>query len=230
MGAAACAMSEDAGFSKNRPRPVRRRAARASPARQRARFLLLLSHVAAEIADRIARLARFPLALDLLGAYHGLLGRTRAAPPLCGRDDPMPKRGGAAPLCPRPSVCARGAAAVQEMSLSLVVFGGAALHRVINASPLRPLITDSRRSLALRLAVPLLLRSSSRSCRDLLQVLIRGLSRAHGGASPAAAFRSADFQVLLGCAAPLAVPIRASPVPDCRFPPLPVDLSLRLAS
>src|SRR4029077_15030561 len=78
--ARACAMSEDAKlFDRGL---LRRRRARLAGDTSEHEFLL--SHVAAEIADRIGAILRdFPLALDL-GAYHGLLGRAVAALPSAG--------------------------------------------------------------------------------------------------------------------------------------------------
>src|SRR6478735_739026 len=105
--------------------------------RRRARFAgetseheFLLSHVAAEIADRIGAILRdFPLALDL-GAYHGLLGRAMAALPSVGEMIYAESVAALAALCPRPSVvCDEELLPFKEQSLNLVV-SGLALHRV----------------------------------------------------------------------------------------------------
>ena len=105
--------------------------------RRRARFAgetaeheFLLSHVAAEIAERIGAILRdFPLALDL-GAYHGLLGRAVAALPSVGEMIYAESVPALAARCPRPAVvCDEELLPFKEMSLSLVA-SGLALHRV----------------------------------------------------------------------------------------------------
>ena len=106
--------------------------------RRRARFAgetaeheFLLSHVAAEIAERIGAILRdFPLALDL-GAYHGVLGRAVAALPSVGEmiyAESVPALAARLPAAGR-GRATRSCCRSRRWSLNLVV-SGLALHRV----------------------------------------------------------------------------------------------------
>src|SRR3970282_3009747 len=65
---------------------------------------VLLAHVAAEIAERVALMLRpFPLALDL-GASHGLLGQAVSRLPSVGAMVYAESAFEFAALCPRPSL------------------------------------------------------------------------------------------------------------------------------
>jgi SAM-dependent methyltransferase len=103
---------------------------RARFAGETAQHEFLLTHVAAEVAERIGAILRdFPLALDL-GAYHGLLGRAVAALPSVGDMIYAESVPALAARCPRPSlVCDEELLPFKNESLSLVV-SGLALHRV----------------------------------------------------------------------------------------------------
>jgi len=143
--------------------------------RRRARFAgetgeheFLLSHVAAEIAERIGAILRdFPLALDL-GAYHGLLGRAVAALPSVGEMIYAESVPALAACCPRPAVvCDEELLPFKEMSLSLVV-SGLALHRVNDLPGALIQIRHSLRPDGLFMGAAL----GSRSLQELRQVLI----------------------------------------------------------
>src|SRR6478672_7683592 len=155
--------------------------------RRRARFAgetgeheFLLSHVAAEIAERIGAILRdFPLALDL-GAYHGLLGRAVAALPSVGEMIYAESVPGLAARCPRPAVaCDEEMLPFKEMSLSLVV-SGLALHRVNDLPGALIQIRRSLRPDGLFMGAAL----GGRSLQELRQVLIEAEAELHGGASP----------------------------------------------
>jgi len=155
--------------------------------RRRARFAgetaeheFLLSHVAAEIAERIGAILRdFPLALDL-GAYHGLLGRAVVALPSVGEMIYAESVPALAARCPRPAVvCDEELLPFKEMSLSLVV-SGLALHRVNDLPGALIQIRRSLRPDGLFMGAAL----GSRSLQELRQVLIEAEAELHGGASP----------------------------------------------
>lgn len=155
--------------------------------RRRARFAgetaeheFLLSHVAAEIAERIGAILRdFPLALDL-GAYHGLLGRAVAALPSVGDMIYAESVPSLATRCPRPAVvCDEERLPFKEMSLSLVV-SGLALHRVNDLPGALIQIRRSLRPDGLFMGAAL----GGRSLQELRQVLIEAEAELHGGASP----------------------------------------------
>ena len=154
--------------------------------RRRARFAgetaeheFLLSHVAAEIAERIGAILRdFPLALDL-GAYHGLLGRAVAALPSVGDMIYAESVPSLATRCPRPAVvCDEERLPFKEMSLSLVV-SGLALHRVNDLPGALIQIRRSLRPDGLFMGAAL----GTRSLQELRQVL-KAEAELHGGASP----------------------------------------------
>ena len=156
--------------------------------RRRARFAgetaeheFLLSHVAAEIAERIGAILRdFPLALDL-GAYHGLLGRAVAALPSVGEMIYAESVPALAARCPRPAVvCDEELLPFKEQSLSLVGLG----PWRSTASTIFP-ARSSRFDAALRpdgLFMGAAL--GSRSLQELRQALIEAEAELHGGASP----------------------------------------------
>ena len=155
--------------------------------RRRARFAgemgeheALLSHVAAEIAERIGAILRgFPLALDL-GAYQGVLGRTVAALPSVGEMIYAESVPALAALCPRPSlVCDEELLPFKDESLSLVV-SGLALHRVNDLPGALVQIRRALRPDGLFLGAAL----GSRSLQELRHVLIEAEAERRGGASP----------------------------------------------
>jgi len=155
--------------------------------RRRARFAgetaeheFLLSHVAAEIADRLGAILRdFPLALDL-GAYRGQLGRRVAKLPSVGTmifAESVPEL---AALCPRPSVvCDEEFLPFRDECLSLVV-SGLALHRVNDLPGTLLQIRRALRPDGLFMAAVL----GSQSLQELRQALIEAEAELHGGASP----------------------------------------------
>jgi SAM-dependent methyltransferase len=155
--------------------------------RRRARFAgetaeheFLLSHVAAEIAERIGAILRdFPLALDL-GAYHGLLGRAVAALPSVGEMIYAESVPALAARCPRPAVvCDEELLPFKQESLSLVV-SGLALHRVNDLPGALIQIRRSLRPDGLFMGAAL----GSRSLQELRQVLIEAEAELQGGVSP----------------------------------------------
>jgi NADH dehydrogenase [ubiquinone] 1 alpha subcomplex assembly factor 5 len=155
--------------------------------RRRARFAqempeheFLLSHVAAEIADRIGAVLReFPRALDL-GAYHGVLGRAVAALPSVGEMIYAESVPALATLCPRPSVvCDEDLLPFKDATFNLVV-SGLALHRV---NDLPGALVQIRRALCpdgLFMGAAL----GSRSLQELRYALIEAEAEEEGGASP----------------------------------------------
>src|SRR6476659_6656022 len=155
--------------------------------RRRARFAgetaeheFLLSHVAAEIAERIGAILRdFPLALDL-GAYHGLLGRAVVALPSVGEMIYAESVPALAELCPRPAVvCDEELLPFKEQSLNLIV-SGLALHRV---NDLPGALIQIRRALkpdGLFIAALL----GARALLELRQALLEAEAETEGGASP----------------------------------------------
>jgi len=155
--------------------------------RRRARFAgemgeheALLSHVAAEIADRIGAILRdFPLALDL-GAYHGVLGRAVAALPSVGEIIYAESVPALAARCPRPSVvCDEELLPFKDESLALVV-SGLALHRVNDLPGALIQIRRALRPDGLFLGAAL----GSSSLKELRHALIEAEAELHGGASP----------------------------------------------
>jgi len=140
----------------------------------------LLTHVAREIAERVALMLRsFPLALDL-GAYHGLLGRKIAELPSVGEMIYAESAYALAALCPRPAlVCDEDLLPFKEASLNLIV-SGLALHRV---NDLPGALIQVRRVLrADGLFIAGLL--GARSLIELRQSLIEAEAEMEGGASP----------------------------------------------
>jgi SAM-dependent methyltransferase len=155
--------------------------------RRRARFAgemgereALLSHVAAEIADRIGAILRdFPLALDL-GAYHGVVGRAVAALPSVGEMFYAESVPALASLCPRPSlVCDEDLLPFKNESLNLVV-SGLTLHRVNDLPGALIQIRRSLRPDGLFMGAAL----GSRSLHELRYALLEAEAEHHGGASP----------------------------------------------
>jgi SAM-dependent methyltransferase len=140
----------------------------------------LLSHVAREIAERVALMLRpFPLALDL-GAYHGLLGRKVAELPSVGEMIYAESAYAFAALCPRPAlVCDEDLLPFKEASLSLIV-SGLALHRVNDLPGALIQIRRALRPDGLFMAALL----GARALNELRQVLIEAEAEAEGGASP----------------------------------------------
>lgn len=157
---------------------LRRRRARF--AREMGEHEALLSHVAAEIAERIGAILRdFPLALDL-GAYDGVLGRAVAALPSVGEMIYAESVPALAALCPRPSVvCDEELLPFKDETLSLVV-SGLALHRVNDLPGALIQIRRALRPDGLFLGAAL----GSRSLQELRHVLIEAEAELHGGASP----------------------------------------------
>jgi len=140
----------------------------------------LLTHVAREIAERVALMLRsFPLALDL-GAYHGLLGRKIAELPSVGEMIYAESAYALAGLCPHPAlVCDEDLLPFKEASLHLVV-SGLALHRV---NDLPGALIQVRRALCPDgLFIAGLL--GARSLMELRQSLIEAEAEMEGGASP----------------------------------------------
>jgi SAM-dependent methyltransferase len=140
----------------------------------------LLTHVAREIAERVALMLRsFPLALDL-GAYHGLLGRKIAELPSVGEMIYAESAYALAALCPRPAlVCDEDLLPFKEASLNLIV-SGLALHRV---NDLPGALIQVRRVLrADGLFIAGLL--GARSLIELRQSLIEAEAEMEGGVSP----------------------------------------------
>ena len=140
----------------------------------------LLSHVASEIAERVAIMLRpFPRALDL-GAYRGLLGLKVAALPSVGEMIYAESVAELAALCPRPAlVCDEDLLPFRDGSLNLVV-SGLALHRV---NDLPGALIQVRRALApdgLFMAAVL----GGRSLTELRQALLEAEAETSGGASP----------------------------------------------
>lgn len=157
---------------------LRRRRARFAQEMPRHEFLL--SHVAAEIADRIGAVLReFPRALDL-GAFHGVLGRAVAALPSVGEIIYAESVPALAALCPRPSVvCDEDLLPFKDGSFNLVV-SGLALHRV---NDLPGALLQIRRTLSpdgLFMGAAL----GSRSLQELRYALIEAEADEEGGASP----------------------------------------------
>jgi len=155
--------------------------------RRRSRFAhempqheFLLSHVAAEIADRIGAVLReFPRALDL-GAYHGMLGRAVAALPSVGEMIYAESVPALAALCPRPSVvCDEDLLPFRDGSFNLVV-SGVALHRVNDLPGALVQIRRALRPDGLFMGAAL----GSRSLHELRYALIEAEADEEGGASP----------------------------------------------
>jgi len=140
----------------------------------------LLSHVAAEIADRVGAILRdFPLALDL-SAYHGVLGRAVAALPSVGEIIYAESVLALAARCPRPSVvCDEELLPFKDESLALVV-SGLALHRVNDLPGALIQICRALRPDGLFLGAAL----GSSSLKELRHALIEAEAELHGGASP----------------------------------------------
>ena len=155
--------------------------------RRRSRFAhelpqheFLLSHVAAEIADRIGAVLReFPRALDL-GAYHGMLGRAVAALPSVGEMIYAESAAALAALCPRPSVvCDEDLLPFRDESFNLVV-SGLALHRVNDLTGALVQIRRALRPDGLFVGAAL----GSRSLHELRYALLEAEAEEEGGASP----------------------------------------------
>ena len=155
--------------------------------RRRSRFAnelpqheFLLSHVAAEIADRIGAVLReFPRALDL-GAYHGMLGRAVAALPSVGEMIYAESAPALAALCPRPSVvCDEDLLPFRDESFNLVV-SGLALHRVNDLPGALVQIRRALRPDGLFVGAAL----GSRSLHELRYALLEAEAEEEGGASP----------------------------------------------
>jgi SAM-dependent methyltransferase len=155
--------------------------------RRRSRFAhelpqheFLLSHVAAEIADRIGAVLReFPRALDL-GAYHGMLGRAVAALPSVGEMIYAESAPALAALCPRPSVvCDEDLLPFKDESFNLVV-SGLALHRVNDLPGALVQIRRALRPDGLFMGAAL----GSRSLHELRYALLEAEAEEEGGASP----------------------------------------------
>lgn len=155
--------------------------------RRRSRFAhelpqheFLLSHVAAEIADRIGAVLReFPRALDL-GAYHGMLGRAVAALPSVGEMIYAESAPALAALCPRPSVvCDEDLLPFRDESFNLVV-SGLALHRVNDLPGALVQIRRALRPDGLFMGAAL----GSRSLHELRYALLEAEAEEEGGASP----------------------------------------------
>jgi SAM-dependent methyltransferase len=155
--------------------------------RRRSRFAhelpqheFLLSHVAAEIADRIGAVLReFPRALDL-GAYHGMLGRAVAALPSVGEMIYAESAPALAALCPRPSVvCDEDLLPFRDESFNLVV-SGLALHRVNDLTGALVQIRRALRPDGLFVGAAL----GSRSLHELRYALLEAEAEEEGGASP----------------------------------------------
>jgi SAM-dependent methyltransferase len=155
--------------------------------RRRSRFAhelpqheFLLSHVASEIADRIAAVLReFPRALDL-GAYHGVLGRAVAALPSVGEMIYAESAPALATLCPRPSVvCDEDLLPFRDESFNLVV-SGLALHRVNDLPGALVQIRRALRPDGLFMGAVL----GSRSLHELRYALLEAEAEEEGGASP----------------------------------------------
>lgn len=155
--------------------------------RRRSRFAhelpqheFLLSHVAAEIADRIGAVLReFPRALDL-GAYHGMLGRAVAALPSVGEMIYAESAPALAALCPRPSVvCDEDLLPFKDESFNLVV-SGLALHRVNDLPGALVQIRRALRPDGLFVGAAL----GSRSLHELRYALLEAEAEEEGGASP----------------------------------------------
>ena len=155
--------------------------------RRRSRFAhelpqheFLLSHVAAEIADRISAVLReFPRALDL-GAYHGMLGRAVAALPSVGEMIYAESAPALAALCPRPSVvCDEDLLPFRDESFNLVV-SGLALHRVNDLTGALVQIRRALRPDGLFVGAAL----GSRSLHELRYALLEAEAEEEGGASP----------------------------------------------
>jgi len=155
--------------------------------RRRSRFAhelpqheFLLSHVAAEIADRIGAVLReFPCALDL-GAYHGMLGRAVAALPSVGEMIYAESAPALAALCPRPSVvCDEDLLPFRDESFNLVV-SGLALHRVNDLPGALVQIRRALRPDGLFVGAAL----GSRSLHELRYALLEAEAEEEGGASP----------------------------------------------
>ncbi len=155
--------------------------------RRRSRFAhempqheFLLSHVAAEIADRIGAVLReFPRALDL-GAYHGMLGRAVAALPSVGEMIYAESVAVLAALCPRPSVvCDEDLLPFRDGSFNLVV-SGLALHRINDLPGALVQIRRALRPDGLFMGAAL----GSRSLHELRYALIEAEADEEGGASP----------------------------------------------
>ncbi len=140
----------------------------------------LLTHVAAEIAERIGAILRdFPLGLDL-GAYRGGLGERVAAIPRVGRMIYAESAPALAAVCQRPALaCDEDLLPFKEGSLNLVV-SGLALHRV---NDLPGALIQIRRALApdgLFLAAAL----GVRALHELRSSLLEAEAEMEGGASP----------------------------------------------
>ena len=155
--------------------------------RRRSRFAhelpqheFLLSHVAAEIADRIGAVLReFPRALDL-GAYHGMLGRAVAALPSVGEMIYAESAPALAALCPRPSVvCDEDLLPFRDESFNLVL-SGLALHRVNDLPGALVQIRRALRPDGLFVGAAL----GSRSLHELRYALLEAEAEEEGGASP----------------------------------------------
>ncbi|MGI8725667.1 MAG: class I SAM-dependent methyltransferase [Methyloceanibacter sp.] len=156
------------------------RARRARFAQELGEHEFLLSHVAAEISERIAAILRdFPLALDL-GAYTGRLGQFVAEVPSVGRMIYAESVPALAALCPRPAlVCDEDLLPFKDASLDLVV-SGLALHRVNDLPGCLIQIRRALRPDGVFMAALL----GARSLGELRQALLEAEAESEGGASP----------------------------------------------